>query len=91
MGRRRTRQPHAAKHVCAALAAGPGPGDAARAKLMLQIMMGNMVGALAEMMALTRAAGLDEGQAHSLTPHSTSVRDRVTTRSFHHARHHSIR
>jgi 3-hydroxyisobutyrate dehydrogenase-like beta-hydroxyacid dehydrogenase len=69
--------------ACAALLAGPGPGDAARAKLMLQIMMGNMVGALAEMMALTRAAGLDEGRAHSLAPHSTSARDRFTTRSFH--------
>ena len=40
---------------------GPGPGDAARAKLMLQVMMGNIVGSLAEMMALTKAAGLDEG------------------------------
>ena len=40
---------------------GPTPGDAARAKLMLQVMMGNVVGSLAEMMALTRAAGLDEG------------------------------
>lgn len=39
---------------------GPSPGDAARAKLMLQVMMGNIVGSLAEMMALTRASGLDE-------------------------------
>ena len=29
-------------------------------KLMLQVMMGNIVGSLAEMMALTRASGLDE-------------------------------
>ena len=34
--------------------------DAARAKLMLQVMMGNIVGSLAEMMALSKAAGLDE-------------------------------
>jgi glyoxylate/succinic semialdehyde reductase len=40
---------------------GPTPGDAARAKLMLQVMMGNIVGSLAEMMALTKASGLDEG------------------------------
>ena len=40
---------------------GPGPAEAARAKLMLQIMMGNVVGSLAEMMAMTRASGLDEG------------------------------
>jgi glyoxylate/succinic semialdehyde reductase len=39
---------------------GPNPGDAARAKLMLQVMMGNMVGSLAEMMALSKASGLDE-------------------------------
>ena len=40
---------------------GENPGDAARAKLMLQVMMGNVVCALGEMMALTKAAGLDEG------------------------------
>ena len=39
---------------------GPTAGDAARAKLMLQVMMGNIVGSLAEMMALSKAAGLDE-------------------------------
>ena len=39
---------------------GSTPGDAARAKLMLQVMMGNIVGSLAEMMALSKAAGLDE-------------------------------
>ena len=39
---------------------GPTPGDAARAKLMLQVMMGNIVGSLAEMMSLTKASGLDE-------------------------------
>ncbi len=39
---------------------GSTPRDAARAKLMLQVMMGNIVGSLAEMMALSKAAGLDE-------------------------------
>ena len=39
----------------------PRPAEAARAKLMLQVMMGNVVGSLAEMMAMTRASGLDEG------------------------------
>jgi glyoxylate/succinic semialdehyde reductase len=38
------------------------PTDAARAKLMLQIMMGSMIGALAETMALASRAGLDESQ-----------------------------
>ena len=41
---------------------GPSPADAARAKLMLQIMMGSMVGALAETLALTERAGLDPTQ-----------------------------
>jgi glyoxylate/succinic semialdehyde reductase len=38
------------------------PADAARAKLMLQIMMGSMIGALAETLALTEKAGLDPAQ-----------------------------
>jgi glyoxylate/succinic semialdehyde reductase len=39
---------------------GPTPTDASRAKLMLQVMMGNIVGSLAEMLTLTKAGGLDE-------------------------------
>jgi glyoxylate/succinic semialdehyde reductase len=38
---------------------GDSPTKAARAKLMLQIMMGNMVGALGEMVSLSDRAGLD--------------------------------
>jgi len=49
---------------------GPTPGDAARAKLMLQVMMGNIVGSLAEMMALTKASGLDEGAILDVLSHS---------------------
>lgn len=38
------------------------PAGATRAKLMLQIMMGTMVGALAETLSLTEKAGLDPSQ-----------------------------
>jgi glyoxylate/succinic semialdehyde reductase len=41
---------------------GDNPGSSARAKLMLQIMMGSYVGALAESLALTEKAGLDPAQ-----------------------------
>jgi len=41
---------------------GDSPAHAARAKLMLQIMMGNIVGSLAETIAVTQAAGLDPSQ-----------------------------
>ena len=41
---------------------GDSPADAARAKLMLQIMMGTMIGSLAETVAVTEAAGLDPNQ-----------------------------
>jgi len=41
---------------------GDTPVHATRAKLMLQIMMGNMIGALAETMAVTKASGLDPSQ-----------------------------
>lgn len=41
---------------------GATPTSAARAKLMLQVMMGSYIGALAEMLALTERAGLDPSQ-----------------------------
>jgi glyoxylate/succinic semialdehyde reductase len=41
---------------------GGSPELAARSKLMLQIMMGSMVGALAETLALSEKAGLDPSQ-----------------------------
>lgn len=41
---------------------GDSPGSGARAKLMLQIVMGSYVGALAESLALTQKAGLDPTQ-----------------------------
>jgi 3-hydroxyisobutyrate dehydrogenase-like beta-hydroxyacid dehydrogenase len=47
---------------------GEKPADAARAKLMLQIMMGSMVGALAEAMHLSGKAGVDPEQARAQPP-----------------------
>ena len=38
---------------------GPSPSQSCRAKLMLQIMMGTMIGALAETTAVSEGAGLD--------------------------------
>ena len=54
---------------------GDAPGDAARAKLMLQVMMGNMIGSLAETMALAKAAGLDEGNILEVLGESAMAND----------------
>ena len=54
---------------------GDTPGDAARAKLMLQVMMGNMIGTLAEMMSLAKAAGLDEGNVLEVLGESAMAND----------------
>lgn len=49
---------------------GDTPTHAARAKLMLQIMMGNVVGALGEMHGLSRRAGLDSDAILEMLSHS---------------------
>jgi glyoxylate/succinic semialdehyde reductase len=49
---------------------GDSPTHAARAKLMLQIMMGNVVGALGEMHALSERAGLDSNAILEMLSHS---------------------
>lgn len=49
---------------------GDTPTHAARAKLMLQIMMGNVIGALGEMHALSQRAGLDSSAILEMLSHS---------------------
>jgi len=49
---------------------GDTPTHAARAKLMLQIMMGNVIGALGEMHGLSQRAGLDSDAILEMLSHS---------------------
>lgn len=49
---------------------GDTPTHAARAKLMLQIMMGNVIGALGEMHSLSQRAGLDSTAILEMLSHS---------------------
>ena len=49
---------------------GDTPTHAARAKLMLQIMMGNVIGALGEMHSLSQRAGLDSSAVLEMLSHS---------------------
>ena len=49
---------------------GDTPAHAARAKLMLQVMMGNVVGALGEMVSLSARAGLDQNMILEMLSHS---------------------
>lgn len=49
---------------------GDTPTHAARAKLMLQVMMGNVVGALGEMVSLSGRAGLDQNMVLEMLSHS---------------------
>ena len=49
---------------------GDTPTHAARAKLMLQIMMGNVIGALGEMHSLSQRAGLDSSAILEMLSHS---------------------